>query len=373
MIAPGNYHNPTGVWNMNRIDSLDWQRGLLAFAIMAYHLTGWELSELDASSLLGRLGIYGVSMFFVLSGLSMAIVYSKYIQGLSSSVKFFARRIFRIWPLLWLAVGFATATAIFTGQALDWSVVVLNLTTAFGFVSPSAYMNVGAWSIGNEMVYYALTPLIICAYNKRLAYGNLVTAAAWLVGLWFSSYLLTVDKTLADQWAQYINPFNNLFLYCAGIALFYNAVGISKAANAACFVIALAIFIFYPVSGDQINIVTGLERVVFCLASILLVLSFYKSTVQIPRALSVPLTQLGVVTFGVYLLHPIAYAIIAFTLKRLHVELPASLMIGLTIAWTILLALASFKLLEEPFIRLGKKVTWSRRDPIFSGNPEVHG
>jgi hypothetical protein len=45
---------------MHRIDSLDWQRGLLAFAIMAYHLTSWELHALDASTLLGRLGIYGV-------------------------------------------------------------------------------------------------------------------------------------------------------------------------------------------------------------------------------------------------------------------------------------------------------------------------
>ncbi|HOY69302.1 MAG TPA: hypothetical protein PLZ85_00405 [Methylotenera sp.] len=58
---------------MGRLDSLDWLRGLLAFSIMIYHLTSWEISPLESSHLLGRLGIYGVSMFFLLSGLSMAV------------------------------------------------------------------------------------------------------------------------------------------------------------------------------------------------------------------------------------------------------------------------------------------------------------
>jgi exopolysaccharide production protein ExoZ len=146
---------------MNRIESLDWQRGLLAFAIMFYPLTGWQLHELDSSSLLGRLGIYGVSMFFVLSGLSMAIVYHRYIDGVRSSASFFIRRVFRIWPLLWLAVAFSVAAGLAAHKSPDWYVVAMNLTTAFGFVDPSLYISTGAWSIGNEMVYYALTPFII--------------------------------------------------------------------------------------------------------------------------------------------------------------------------------------------------------------------
>lgn len=342
---------------MNRIDSLDWQRGLLAFAIMAYHLIGWELYALDASTLLGRLGIYGVSMFFVLSGLSMAIVYNGYIDGVGSSVRFFVRRIFRIWPLLWVAVSFAVVSAAANGHRPDWSVALLNLTTAFGFVDPAAYMNVGAWSIGNEMVYYALTPLIICAYNKRLAYGNIVTAGTCVIGIWFASYLMNPGQSLADQWTVYVNPFNNLFLYCAGIALFYNGLLLRKFQNLACFLIAVSLFIFYPATGDQINIVTGSARLAFSIASILLVLAFYKNTVRLPNVLSMPLTQLGVVTYGVYLLHPIVYAGIRFSLKRMQLELPGYGMIALTIGLTILSSLVAFKILEEPFVRLGKKLT----------------
>lgn len=344
---------------MNRIDSLDWQRGLLALAIMAYHLTGWELFALDSTSILGRLGIYGVSMFFVLSGLSMAVVYNNKIVDLGSSVQFFVRRIFRIWPLFWLVVAFAASAAALGGQFLSWKLILLNLTTAFGFVRPSAYINTGAWSIGNEMVYYAFTPLLIWTYNRRLAFGNLLTGVACLSGLWFSSHVLVVDRTLAAQWVQYVNPFNNLFLYCAGLAIYYNSrqAAFSARTSLLCFAIGFALFILYPAAGDQIHIVTGFSRIVFSIASIVIVIGFYKNTINIPRIVSVPLTQLGVITYGVYLLHPVVYQLIAFAAKKIHFQLQSYGVVGLTMVLTVLLAQLSFKLLEKPFIRIGKRLT----------------
>lgn len=344
---------------MNRIDSLDWQRGLLAFSIMLYHLAGWQLGALDASTLLGRLGIYGVSMFFVLSGLSMALVYHSYIKDMGSSAKFFVRRIFRIWPLLWCAVAFASATAMMAHQTPSPTMIALNLTTAFGFVAPSAYMNAGAWSIGNEMVYYAFTPLLIFAFNKRVLYGNLLTAAAVVVGIWFAGAALTSELSLASQWALYINPFNNFFLYCAGVALYYNAdrLTVGNTANVACLLIGITVFLAYPVVGDQIHLVTGVARAVFSLASVLLVFAFYKNRVHIPTVLSAPLTQLGVVTYGVYLLHPIVYQCTLSLFKRLAIQVSPHMSIAIIVALTIVLAMLAFKLLEEPMIRLGKKLT----------------
>ncbi len=194
---------------MRRIEPLDWQRGLLAFAIMIYHLTGWHYRHPDAATVLGRLGIYGVTMFFVLSGLSMALVYSNFILDGRTSIAFFVRRIFRIWPLLWVAVTVATAGGVLLNDNyIDWSLILLNLTTLFGFVSPGAYVNTGAWSIGNEMVYYALTPALIWIYNRRIAYGNLVFAATAVIGAYFAFYALSSEAILAAQWNTYINPFN---------------------------------------------------------------------------------------------------------------------------------------------------------------------
>lgn len=80
----------------DRLEPLDWLRGLMALSIMLYHFGPWH----DAAHPIGRLGIYGVSIFFILSGLSMAIAYDRYICDVPSSVSFFIRRLFRIWPLL---------------------------------------------------------------------------------------------------------------------------------------------------------------------------------------------------------------------------------------------------------------------------------
>ena len=51
----------------DRIESLDYLRGIMALSVMIYRLTSWNLYHPDASTLLGRLGIYAVSIFFILS------------------------------------------------------------------------------------------------------------------------------------------------------------------------------------------------------------------------------------------------------------------------------------------------------------------
>lgn len=351
--------------HMRRIEPLDWQRGLLAFSIMIYHLTGWHYRHPDSGTVLGRLGIYGVSMFFVLSGLSMALVYSKFIRDGRTSIVFFIRRIFRIWPLLWVAVAMVTVGGVLLKHSnIDWLLVLLNLTTLFGFVSPSSYVNTGAWSIGNEMVYYALTPGFIWAYNRRLAYGNLALAMTTAVGVYFASYALTADAPLATQWSVYINPFNNLFLYCAGIAIYYNvrSSGHGNAIAAISMLMSVVIFCFYPASGDLVNIVVGPERAIFCLASVLLVIAFYNLAMQLPRWLSGALSALGVATYGVYLLHPIVHSILVALFGVLGIHVPPLLAATLTVIATVGGALVSYRVLEAPLIRLGRRITSPRVD-----------
>jgi peptidoglycan/LPS O-acetylase OafA/YrhL len=51
---------------INRIEGLDWLRGLMAIGIMSYHYFSWKFGAIELENPLGRLGIYGVSIFYVL-------------------------------------------------------------------------------------------------------------------------------------------------------------------------------------------------------------------------------------------------------------------------------------------------------------------
>lgn len=337
---------------MKRYESLDWLRGLMAFAIMIYHLISWTVFHPESGSLLGNFGIYGVSIFFVLSGLSMAIVYNNYIKDFQTSIVFFIRRIFRLLPLLWIAIIIVSAIGYILRGELDLYKILLNITLLFGFVAPGEYINTGAWSIGNEAFYYAFTPLLIAIYARNKKFGNLCVLFTILIGLYFAFGVLDSEHKLESQWKNYINPFNNFFLYACGLALYYNFSEINLKKFAPALIIgSLAVLIFYPVSGDQINIVSDFNRIIFALFSILLTLGFYKLEVSLPGWFSKPFANLGEATYGVYLLHPVVFI---FTNKLITNPVACIL---ITSILTIIVANISYRFYEKPFIKIGKKVT----------------
>ena len=343
-----------------RIESLDWLRGLMAISIMAHHLTGLLFFTPDSSSLLGRLGIYAVSIFFIISGLSMALVYSRFITNTATSISFFIRRIFRIWPLLWVCIFLITIPNMVPNKPVNVLQIIANMTTLFGFIKPDYYMNAGAWSIGNEMVYYALTPLILIIYNRNKFFGDLMTIICLLISCYFAFSLLNGTESLSDQWATYINPFNNLFLYIAGIYIYYNLKDIDFKTwmSPILFISCLLFFIFYPVTGDQIRIVTGLNRLLFLFFSVLMVVAFYKFTRyrNVHKIIRYPLEKFGIATYGVYLLHPIVAMYLTGITQRLGYH--NSIIIFLAaIILTIVMALLSFNLFENKMMAIGKGIS----------------
>ncbi len=87
-----------------RIESLDYLRGIMALSVMLFHYYSWAFGSLDASSLLSKLGIYAVSIFYILSGLSLSIVYVNRSANKFNCYEFLLKRIFRILPLFIVVV-----------------------------------------------------------------------------------------------------------------------------------------------------------------------------------------------------------------------------------------------------------------------------
>ncbi len=341
-----------------RVESIDWLRGLMAVSIMVFHLTWRFIRPLDSNDFVGRLGIYGVSVFFILSGLSIAVAYSQFINNTRSSLLFIIRRIFRIWPLFWVCTILSILqknTTQANNSSLD--VILLNVSTTFGFIRPDAYISMGAWSIGSEMVYYALTPIILVLYSKKKILGDSCLIISCLAMLVFCFFLIKSKESLVkpEQWRVYINPLNNLFLYLSGISMYYNMKDAAVKPSMVIISIATSVifFVWYPVSGNLINIVTGFNRILFVTASILMVISFYKFSFydKVPLFISAPLQQFGLATYGVYMLHPL---VMDFFLK-LGINEP-KLIFTTTIVATVVLSLLSYHFFEIKIMNLCKNM-----------------
>jgi len=268
---------------MKRIESLDYLRGVMAVSVMLYHYIGWSFETLGGETLLGKLGIYAVSIFYILSGLSLTIVYNNRIEKNSDILNFVIKRVFRIFPLFWLVVTASLLLkyihSVVGAGTFDVSsyTIFLNYSLLFGFFEHTAYLSTGAWSIGNEIVFYSIFPIVFFLSSKRSVILPFVIIVSLIIGLYFSLVLLDSEKPLSKQWSLYINPFNQIFLFMAGVAIGKWGALLQERLSQfgwALLGIVTLLFVFFPAQGDKVQIVTGAERWVFSMLCILLVFCY---------------------------------------------------------------------------------------------------
>src|ERR1700746_1718864 len=151
-----------------KINSLHYLRGLLAIGVMIYHFCSGILQYkyyYNADSILVRVGNYGVSLFFILSGLTLYHVYSsENFFSKKKLKKYFVKRFFRIYPLFILTTIFCV---VFARQVYDLKTIALNLSGLFAFTNSFIPIHKVAWSVGNELVFYSAFPILLLCLQQR--------------------------------------------------------------------------------------------------------------------------------------------------------------------------------------------------------------
>jgi len=179
--------------NVPQLDALTGLRGLAAWLVVVFHtrvallhaLPPWLYRLLDK-------GYLAVDLFFILSGFVLWHAYGERLagQGLPGALRFWWRRLARIWPLHAVVLGACVALALVlaaTGRdtsAYPWRELPLHilLIQNWGF-TPRLSWNDPAWSISCEMAAYLLFPaLVAIAPWPRLRMPALLAVAAGLLG-----------------------------------------------------------------------------------------------------------------------------------------------------------------------------------------------
>lgn len=334
------------------MSNLDYLRGIAALGILAYHYTSWTAGAQSAETPLGRIGIYGVAVFYVLSGLTMYHVYASRMASPRQVRTFFVRRAFRIFPLLWLV---SIVTIVLAREWPDPLTAVLNFTGLFGFFDWGGYIALGAWSIGNELVFYALFPLLVLTLRRRWAFWGAV-ALFFVIAAYFAFGALDASIPLSEQWAIYVNPLNQSFLFVAGMAIGRLLREVTVSRWILLFVTALAIVVFvaWPTGDGQISLVTGANRFVFSFVCIALCAVAYKLVVDAPQWLDRPLGTLGEASYSVYLLHPIAFTAVSLIAGG---RLPGVAVAVVALVVTLVSSILCYRLYERPLTDVGRRLT----------------
>ncbi|CAI0925505.1 acyltransferase family protein [Serratia quinivorans] len=365
----------------NRVESLDYLRGLMALSVVIYHYTSWSLSSgssvdvIGSQYLLGKLGIYAVSVFYILSGISLAYIYDGKITSTRHVAAFAVKRVFRIFPLFWIAVTgmiiFSWLLATVNGQDFDFPYykAFLNYTLLFGFIDPTAYLSTGAWSIGNELVFYSILCLTYFISSSYKLIFPTVVILSIATGVYFSIYGMNSSLPLSEQWPTYINPFNQLFLFMCGAAIgkYAPKLNVSKSTLLLIIFLSALSFILYPVHGDKINLVSGVNRILISVLCILFSFSLYKINPSYDNFLTNALGKLGEISYSIYLMHPIVAIPVIFLAKKIGI--PISYGYIASFICVIFIGFITYYLIEKPMMRVGANIAlWLKKEEMSVQN-----
>src|SRR5580704_5204634 len=381
-------------------------RFLAAFCILISHACGWLANFKDTRTIFNYaefFTVYGMPLFFVLSGFVIHYNYSRLFSTMRSRwaiVEFLGARFARIYPLFicFFLVGLAV------DEVLQWvyhNKLNLFLVFAHELTLTQSWVYIVlygdrlvldgtfglSWSLSTEFFFYvSYIVLVLHITRMRSIAGLLVTAGAMSVLIvtafaYAAGHHNAINAFAADnmnqidrgehsvyRWFFYYSPYVRVFEFILGCltAQIYTVLaarpvspreqrwGLILLGASLIFLFGFSyVFMFRPFGGyvagyvsvlkENFGSAIGLAVLIFCV-------SRYRSS-TVAKMLSTPLmVRLGDLSFSIYAVHTFTLRIFERPLQdfRYGVELEAALRIALGVALTLILSTATFRLIEVP-------------------------
>ncbi|MEO8150697.1 MAG: acyltransferase [Bacteroidia bacterium] len=354
-------------------NNLDSFRAIAAFLVIFYHIATklnfpqnqgyYYLKEL--LSFKGQGGPFGVTFFFILSGFLITYLMFAELEktGSFSILRFYMRRLLRIWPLYYLTliIGFVIYPLMMHLSGIDYSLVangwlyVLFLTNFDAVYTnhPVADLLSVQWSVAIEEQFYLVWPLIFSLSNKKVFPFVLIAVVIWS----------QVYFGLQHDWKfGYYHTFSNIRFLAAGAFLAtitYHYPGAIK-----------KIFSYIPKSITLVIYLTGtlllffgqtitagnpvFNNAIHFIAKFFFLYVIAEQTFSENRLFNMGasklLTSLGKISYGLYLIHMIAITIVTAAFNNQSQLIIVQVLLVLLL--TIILSHLSYRYYERYFLKL---------------------
>ncbi len=315
-----------GVGLQNKIDSIQVLRFFAAFSVMMVHLPVFGF------------GIWGVDIFFVISGFIMMYV-------TENNEKFFLlKRIFRIVPLYWILTLGVFALAIFVPDVLNNTTAnIVHLIKSLFFIPfdkngtghfPILFLG---WTLNFEVIFYFLFSLSLVFFKEN----RMIACSIFII------IFLVFNKIFSDKNFIFETYANDIFIeFIFGMILFTiwkkykNKISTNLSNHFICLAILLvSIFI--------LNYYNFSRSVSYGLPSLILTVYFlfFLNHLKFPKIL----VSLGDASYCIYLLHPYViqffYKILEINEYDIIIELVFTLIIFVIV---FIVSLLIYKFIEFP-------------------------
>lgn len=330
--------------------SIDGMRAIAVLSVLVFHL--------EKTLLPG--GFVGVDVFFVISGyLITSIIYDASQSNSFSISRFYQRRISRIFPVLFTVTiaillaasvlytsqDFASAGALAMASVLSVANIKLMLQGDYFEVSPDSQPFLHFWSLSVEEQFYVFLPfLLVLTHRYRVSRRLLLLLLSLLAATSFISCLYITNTK--PTWAFYLLPTRAWELLAGAIlAVVASKENVLPARFTG--VLSVVGLLFVVASMFLINESQQFPGYVALLpvaGSVLLIGVSHDPTQLTERLLSCPsMVWIGKLSYSLYLWHWPVYCFVDY---RMFSEATA-IRVGLKIAITTIVALASYFLIEK--------------------------
>jgi peptidoglycan/LPS O-acetylase OafA/YrhL len=313
-------------------------------------------------------GWIGVDLFFVLSAfLFTKLLIAEYFKTQKISfIKFYLRRIFRIWPIYFLFIGFSVTLYFYLegtlSRYIEMRIIGLlafsdNILTAFSGWNPLPY-SVHLWTIAYEEQFYIFVPIII----YFLVRSSLKTKLSFLISIYilFNIIRLFLIANNANSTEIIVMlPFTRFESIFLGMVIGFNGFDflLKKVSSSVLGLIGILFFVLlYMPPLINVSYWIIVEYTFVGISTSLILFSVLNNNFLRNLFSNKILVFLGKRSYGLYVYHLLGIGFADYMIEKITV-LPSSSLASFiySFLFTVIVSIISYKIIETPFLKLKKK------------------